>query len=266
MQNSGQALAQVQQAQSSAMNPNQYLAQANQSLGVNSAQDTVNGLQGAINSSTKLLQQVAPSVMGRTANSLVNSAQASKQIQNEQAPISQTLGNQTTAYNQGEQRLGQLQTEANQQAQGNYQAQQDKLSYLQNIYNTMYQQEKDQQAQANAQAAQQEQIRQFNAQLALNQQKASAGSGGYDLSSLLGSLGSSQYSTATDKSGGTQFAYQGKPITAAQYFTAQGGGFNDVLSFLKSDPQSKAAYADASSGKYTPAQLTQKYPYIFGGV
>lgn len=241
MQDPGQALSQVQQAQSTAMNPNQYLSQANQSLGVNAAQDTVNGLQGAINSSTKLLQQVAPSVMGRTANSLVNSAQASKQIQNEQAPITQTLGNQTTAYNQADQQLGQLQTKAQQQATGAYQGQQDKISYLQNIYNTLYQQQKDQQAQANAESAKQEQIREFNAQNDLAKQaaaRASAASSnqGYDLSSLLGGANAqpSQQSVSS--------LFNGYNPSSDKFYTE-----NVVIPTLKSQGMSAA---DASKAAY----------------
>jgi predicted transcriptional regulator len=252
--NSAEALTAVQQAQSQAQDPNAYLSQQRQQLGVNDAQNTVTGLRGAINNTTKLLQQVAPSIMGRTASSLVNAGQAQRQIANEQAPISATLTDQGGQYNEANQSLSRLQDQASQAAAGQYQGQQDKLSYLQNVYNNLYQREQDATTQA-------EQKRQFDIQAA----QAAKGSGGYDLSSLLGG-GSDQYATSTDQNGGTQFTLQGKPITAAQYFSGKGGGIQDVANFLKQDKNSQQAYNDLISGKFTPAQLQDKYSYIFGGV
>lgn len=146
--NSQAALAQLQGVQASSQDPNTILANQQQQLGVNGAQQTVTGLRGAINNTTKLLQQVAPSVMGRTANSLVTNAQASKQVQNEQAPISANLTQEGTDYNQANQDLSQLQTQAQTAASGIYQGQQDKLSYAQNLYNALYKQEQDAQAAA----------------------------------------------------------------------------------------------------------------------
>lgn len=164
--NSQEALAQLQQIQSTAQDPNSILSGQRQQLGVDAAQNTVTGLRGAINNTTQLLKQVAPSVMGRTGSSLVTNAQATKQIGNEQAPIQQTLTDQGTQYNQAGEDLTQLQDKAQQAASGIYQGQQDKLSYAQNLYNTLYQKERDAQAAAQAEADRQEQIRQFNAQQA----------------------------------------------------------------------------------------------------
>lgn len=158
------ALGQLQAIQAASQDPNSILSNQRQQLGVDNAQQTVTGLRGAINNTTKLLKQVAPSVMGRTASSLVNNAQATKQIQNEQAPISQNLAEQGTEYNQASQDLGQLQDRAREAASGIYQGQQDKLSYAQNLYNTLYKKEQDAAAAARAEADRQEQIRQFNAQ------------------------------------------------------------------------------------------------------
>jgi len=139
--NSAQALAGLQATQATAQDPNTILSGQRQQLGVDNAQQTVTGLRGAINNTTKLLQQVAPSVMGRTGSSLVTNAQATRQIGNEQAPISQRLSEQGTEYNQANQDLGQLEGRAKDAASGIYQGQQDKLSYAQNLYNTLYQQE-----------------------------------------------------------------------------------------------------------------------------
>jgi len=217
-QSSQEALAQLQQIQSQAQNPSDILANQRQQLGVNAAQDTVTGLRGAINNTTKLLKQVAPSVMGRTANSLVTSAQAGKQIQNEQAPISQTLTDQNSQYNQQTEDLNNLQQKAQEAASGIYQGQQDKLSYAQNLYNMLFQKEQAAQAAAQAEADRQEQIRQFNAQLALNQQKAAS-------------------------SGGSSFNLPGAGSNAPS--SASGGGasisqqlYNQVKNMLSHDPNS----------------------------
>lgn len=173
---SADALTQLQQIQSQSQDPNAILANQRQQLGVQNAQDTVTGLRGAINSTTKLLSQVAPSVMGRTGNSLVTNAQATKQISNEQAPINQTLTDQGTQLTQDQQDLTDLQNQAQTAATGVYQGQQDKLSYAQNLYNTLYQKEKDAQAEADAQAAQAEQTREYNETLAANKAASAAAS------------------------------------------------------------------------------------------
>lgn len=245
MQNSAEALTQLQQAQQSAVNPNQFLTNQNQALGVNAAQDTVTGLRGAINNTTKLLQQVAPSIMGRTANSLVTSAQANKQIQNEQAPISQNLSNQSNEYNQSSQDLAQLQGRAQQLAAGEYQGQQDKLSYLQNIYNTLYQKERDEQARQQAEAARQEQIRQFNASLKASG-SGSGGGGGYDLSGILGGSpgGASASAQWINNGASNQFKDAGgQGITAFQYAQQQGIGYRQLLSKMASAGDKNAQIA-----------------------
>lgn len=173
-ESSQQALSQLQQAQSQAQNPNDILANQRQQLGVNGAQETVTGLRGAINNTTKLLKQVAPSVMGRTGNSLVTNAQSGRIIQNEQAPIAQNLTDQGTQYTQASEDLGRLEDQAGKAASGLYQGQQDKLSYAQNLYNTLYQKERDAEASRQAEADRQEQIRQFNEQLAASQRESAA--------------------------------------------------------------------------------------------
>jgi hypothetical protein len=165
-QNSQQALAGLQQTQAASQDPNTILSGQREQLGVNSAQSTVTGLRGAINNTTKLLQQVAPSVMGRTGSSLVTNAQATRQIGNEQAPISQRLSEQGTQLGEGERNLSELNSRAQEAASGIYQGQQDKLSYAQNLYNTLYSKERDAEAARQAELDRQEQIRQFNAQQA----------------------------------------------------------------------------------------------------
>lgn len=255
--NSQQALSQLQSAQQAAQNPQDFLSQQQNQLGVQGQRDTVQGLRGAITNTTKLLQQVAPSVMGRTGSSLVTNAQANRQISNEQAPIAQNLSNQNQAYGQASQDLSDLENRAQQAAQLAYTGQQDRIGYLQNLYNTIYQREQGEIARQQAEADRQEQIRQFNE--SLRRQSSSGGGGGIDLSSLLG--GNSNYATSQNKSGGTTFTYKGSPITAAQYANATGANLANILANTRG---SEKAYADYSSGKYSSSELIKKYPHIFG--
>ena len=173
---SNAALAELKQAQSTAQNPNDILAAQRQQFGVQAAQDTAKGLRGAIDNTTNLLKKVAPSVMGRTANSLVTNAQATRQISNESAPLNQTLGEQTGQYNEAEKNAADLESKASNAAQGIYQGQQDKVSYLKNLYDILYGREQDAAKAAADEAARQEAIRQFNVSA------ASKGSSGKTLS------------------------------------------------------------------------------------
>lgn len=163
--NSQDALAQLQQFQAGAKNPTDFLTTQQQQLGIPQAQQNIQGLRGAITNTTKLLNQIAPSIMGRTANSLVTNAQAVGQIQNAQAPIAQQLNTQTGNLNTANTDLNTLQAQAEQAAQGQYLGQENQRSYLQNLYDVLYKRESDAQAAAQAEADRQEQIRQFNASL-----------------------------------------------------------------------------------------------------
>lgn len=167
------ALTQLQQTQAGAKSAADILNSQKQQYGVQAAQDTVGGLRSAITNTTRLLNQVAPSVMGRTANSLVTSAQANRQIANEQQPIAQNLSQQTQDYGNAQSDYDRLLQQATGAANMEYGDQQNKLSYMQNLYNTLFSREESARQAAAAEAVRQEQIRQFNAQLAA-QQKAAA--------------------------------------------------------------------------------------------
>lgn len=182
IQNSQQALAELQTNQSQAKNPNQILQESRQNLGVDQAQNTVTGLRTAIDNTTKLLKQVAPSVMGRTQGSLVTSAQANAQIGNEQRPITGQLTELGGQYGTAQQDLGSLQQRAAEASQGAYQGQQDKLGYLQNLYNTLYGREQAVEQARLAELQRQEQIRQFNVQQEAARRAAAAQQRLYDLS------------------------------------------------------------------------------------
>lgn len=270
--NSAAALAQLQQTQAAAQNPNDILSGQRQQLGVQGAQDTVTGLRGAIDNTTKLLKQVAPSVMGRTANSLVTNAQASRQIQNEQAPISQTLTDQGTQYNEAGQDLSKLQDQASQAANGIYQGQQDKLSYAQNLYNTLFQKEQAAQKAQQDEADRQESTRQFNESLA-QQKAASSASAGSSFN--LGNDAAAPTSQVRVVHKGSDYHFydsNNQPVTAAQYAKSSGQTLGDVLRSMAAggDKSAAAAYgAVQSAGGLSPKLLSDlqvKYPYLLGGI
>jgi hypothetical protein len=140
---SAQALQQLESAQSSAQNPADILSSQEQSLGVPQAQQQVSGLRQAITNTTNLLNQVAPSVYGRTANSLVTTAQAGRQIANEQAPISTNLNKEQTDYSGASSDLTNLLSQASTRAGLQETGQENKIANLKDIYNALYGQESD---------------------------------------------------------------------------------------------------------------------------
>lgn len=150
---SDQALGNLQQFQSQMQSPDQMVQNAQQSVGLGAAQQQVSGLRQAITNTTNLLNNVAPSVMGRTENSLVTSAQANKQISNEQAPISQTLQKQSSDLTNASDDLKNLTAQADQIVQLKEAGQTQQLNALKDIYDSLSAKEKQQFDQQNAQAA-----------------------------------------------------------------------------------------------------------------
>lgn len=77
---------------------------------------------------------------------------------------------------------------------------------------------------------------------------------------------SQSYFTRPGAGGGMNFFDpKGSPITAAQYFSAQGGGIGDVRGFLQQYHPNGGALRDLNSGM-KPVDLQKKYPHVFGGV
>lgn len=250
---SADALSQLQTQESQAQDPNSILQAQNQQYGVNAAQQTVQGLQGAINNTSKLLQQVAPSVMGRTQNSLVTNAQASKQIENEQAPLNTTLGNDTTQYNQAGTNLQNLEQQAQQAANGIYSGQQDKLSYLQNIYNNLFTQEENQQSEQDKAAALAEQAREANL-------SASSNAG---LASLLSGSSSSGTTSGGSLTGGAAGA-AGKTSDQAATAVHSLLGTNDASTIINTYNAIAQSAKNGSTYDQAKLQLLQSFaPGLF---
>lgn len=267
---STQALSNLQSFDAGAKSPDQIYKDTSAGLGIPAAQQQVSGLRGAINNTTQLLSQVAPSVMGRTGNSLVTSAQANRQIGNEQAPLNDQLNKENTDYSGASSDLNSLLGQANTQTSNNIAGQNSQLSYLQGIYSDLAGTE--QQATANQLARDQ-----LNAQIA--DSKAKAASGGISLAGTgrtptgptppgsQGSVGTMNMNST----GGFAFSNaQGKPVTLARYLVDNGYQGNQILQkaaeILATGKGGDQGIANAiSGGRYTPAQLAKLYPQVFGG-
>lgn len=235
---SADALSQLQNFQNTAQTPDQLLSTARQQNGVDQAQQTVSGLRGAIQNTSNLLKQVAPSVMGRTANSLVTNAQANAQINNESAPLNQTLNEQNTGLGNATQDYNTAEQKADEGANLAYEGQKDKTSYLQNIYDTLYKKEQDA---ASAALAQQQLDAQKRAAASAYSGTSAGSSAGGTATPAKGAGG-----TAIAPKAGGGYAFTGpnsQPISAAQYAAVNGIPFRTLLSQMASqgDTGAKAA-------------------------
>lgn len=268
---SAQALQNLQSFQGSMKNPADILTGQEQSLGVPQAQQQVSGLQQAIQNTTNLLNNVSPSVYGRTQDSLETDAQANREIQNESAPIQTTLGKQNTDLGNDQTNLQSLLGQAGTLAGLSAQGQTAQEGYLEDIYKNLYGQEQDQAAQAFQQQQLAEQEREAN------QKSSSSSGGGLDLSSLLNPStptsglpqGVSLKDSTAGGGSGYNFTFGGTPVSAAKYAQESGG---DIRTFLQQmgqsgDKTAAAALQDLinSKGVWTPA-IQAKYPSLFWGV
>lgn len=172
---SGSALANYQNFTSSMQSPDQVLSGQEQQLGVPGEQQQVSGLRQAITNTTNLLQQVAPSVYGRTQNSLVTNAQAGRQIQNESAPIQTKLSGLNTAEGNAASNLNANLSRAQSLASLKSSGQSSQQAALLDLYKTALSSEQNK-------AQQDEAAREFNASLSA---KSSSGSGGLTASESL---------------------------------------------------------------------------------
>ena len=167
--NSQQALSQIQSFDASRSNPSDVLNQAQNKYGVGQTQQRLVGLRSAIMGTENLLNNVDPSVTGRTANSLVTEAQRSKMVANERAPIADQYSQQQGALANENANLNDASTKAAQEAQLTLTGQDTKRNALQSLYDTLYKREQDKIAQDAAAKA--------------------ASSSAFDMSKYLGSSG-----------------------------------------------------------------------------
>lgn len=275
---SAQALGNVENFTKSMQSPDQIYGQESQSLGVPAAQQQVSGLRQAITNTTNLLNNVAPSVMGRTQNSLVTAAQAGRQIQNEQAPIQQKLAGLNTSESNAASDLSSLLSRASELSNLKVQGQNDKLTGLKNIYDALFGKEQAA-ASAKADAAKlAEQEREFNATNSLDRQKLamSANSGGLTANEMLNQMNKYQVSYKKNDAG---YAFKGPNGAISMYQYSGGvnqgdptGTFNTFMGLLSKspDPYGKQAYQLATaleksghSQSQIMQQLSRQYGLLF---
>src|SRR3990167_1905021 len=135
---SDKALKQLQDYIAGQQNPLDILTGRQTALGVPQAQQQVSGLRQAITNTTNLLNQIAPSVQGRTANSLVTSAQAGRMIANEQAPVQADLGRLGQQAGDAQSGLDNLLKQAQGEAGVAIEGQQQNVGNLQQIYQNIF--------------------------------------------------------------------------------------------------------------------------------
>ncbi len=263
-QNSQQAQSNLQSYTQGMASPDQAIANANSQYGVGQAQQTAQGLRTALQNTNQLLNQVAPGVMGRTQNSLVTSAQANRQIQNEQAPLDTQFNQENQDYSNANQDYQSALSQAQNAANANLGFQNQHQSYLQGIYNDLYTQEQNAaQLQAEKYAADAN-VRAAGAANASPSFGAAGGAGG-------AGAASGGINAARNSAGGYSFTQAGKPVTMGQWMVSQGLSGQDLVDkavqFLSNGTGGDKGIANAiKSGHYTPAQLDQLYPQVFGGI
>lgn len=281
---SAQALSQEEQFQGSMQTPEQQLQQAQQNLGTTAAQQQVTGLRQAINNTTTLLGNVAPSVMGRTGNSLETTAQANAEISNEQAPLNTQLNSESTDYTNANSDYQNLEQQAETEANSDETASENKLGYLQNIYQALYGQEQSAAAAKTAAAQEAEQTREYNTTLAEQEREANLSSsssamasptyGGTTAATPAASSGTSAKGLQAEQrsGGGYDFTANGKTINALQYAQASGENIRSVLSTMAAHGDSGAKLGltfigndgNADPTKVTTQALANLYTALTG--
>lgn len=243
---SAQALQNLQSFQGSEQSPQALLQGQEQSLGVPQAQQQVSGLRSAIQNTTNLLNQVAPSVYGNTQNSLVTDAQANQQIQNRQAPLNSQLNTEGTQYTNAESDANNAQSQADTLAGLEAQGQAGQEGYLQNIFSDLSGQEQQSAANALDQQKLAEQAREANLS------SSSSGVASPSLASILGLSGvggsgsNASYGLKVSNSPGSGYYFRdanGNPISALQYAQATGVDYKGLI-------QKMADSGDAGAQQY----------------
>lgn len=138
---SATALQQLTSFRSTRKNPFDILAQQKKQLGVDDVNSRVGKLRTGIINTENLLEGVDDSVTGRTSGTLTTEAARSRIVNQERAPIAQTLGKQQSGLSAEQQNLQDILGQAMQGAQLQYQGESDQETYLSNLYNTLFGQE-----------------------------------------------------------------------------------------------------------------------------
>jgi hypothetical protein len=270
------ALQNLQGFEGSQQSASQLQSANNTALGVPAAQQQVSGLRGAINNTTQLLSQVAPSVMNQARDSLMSTGQGNAVIAADQAPLNTSLASENTDYNQANSDLTNATNQANTLTTNDLTGQQNQLSYLQGIYSDLNNSE--QQATANKLAQDQ-----LNASIQASKESANATVTAAELAGGGNSGGTSSGGTTTtgngytgsqNSVGGYEFTGpNGKPVTMGQALQGN-NSYSSPQALVEAAGKLLAQSGSAndrqianaiSSGNYTPTQLEYLFPQVFGG-
>ncbi len=184
---SASLLGQLQQAQNSTPSAADLFNQASAKYGLPEVRSQVSGLRTTLANTQNAINNVAPSVATRSQGSLVTGGQQSALGNLERQPLDQAYNQENTSLTNRNADLTSLLGQATDEANLGYKAGQDKLSQLKDLYGAANQRE---------QAARDEAFRQAQLTEATAARKAS-GSGGLDLSGLLGGAASAGGSPTT---------------------------------------------------------------------
>lgn len=189
------------------------------------------------------VEQVDPSVTGRTQGFNVTEAQRSALVNRERAPILSDLSKQQGALGQEQQNFSLSSTLADQMARN-----------IRSDDETGYQRLLDSYNAATASEQQQEAKRQFEANLTLEreklatQQRAAAAGNGYDPLKYVRDIladrsGSGLPKLVKDDKGFNFFDAEGNPITAAQYAPLANIGYRELLARMAAEGDKNAKLA-----------------------
>lgn len=138
---SGTALKELKDFQGTRKGASDYYSDAQNELGVGTAQARSNDLLGLVRNTEKQLQGVGESVAGRTRGNLVTEAQRARLQNLEERPIAESLGGLQTSYGDSQTNYRDLLGQAGTRAGLSYQTDQDKVAGLQSQYDRLFGQE-----------------------------------------------------------------------------------------------------------------------------
>lgn len=136
MATSAEALSQLQNFQNTMANPLDLYNKQVTDLGVGDVRGRVSNLSNTLLNTENALNQVEPSVTGRTQGSLVTEAQRQRLVNLERQPIAKQYGQIAQQYQNEQTNLRDLLGQASQISSLGYQGEQQKLANLQNTYQT----------------------------------------------------------------------------------------------------------------------------------
>lgn len=237
------ALASQIQSLDQSYNPTDTYNKITTQLGIPDARTRVQALQGNLLDTENAIKAVDPNVTARTSGALVTEAQRGRLVDMEKAPLTQTYTDQNQAYGVEQNNLGELNTQATQQAGLAESDYKNKRQSLADQLTTALQQQAAAEAKAESDRQFAESQRQFN--VSSSQKAASAAA----------STASPTYQQRSSDKG---FNFQdngGKAVSARTYAALTGTNFTSLLQqmaakgdsgaadYLKNGSKSKAAQA-----------------------